>query len=136
MPERKAHRLPTSVVPERYELSLTPDLRHWTFTGEEKIAIEVQEPVREIILNAAELELQNVALRLRDGRILPGSASLDTKNEQANVSFSETVPAGRHELQIKFSGILNDKLHGFYRSTYKDSNGVEKRLASTQFEST
>ena len=43
---------------------------------------------------------------------------------------------GRWELQIAFSGILNDKLHGFYRSTYKDPNGTGKTLASTQFEST
>ena len=39
-------------------------------------------------------------------------------------------------MQIQFSGILNDKLHGFYRSTYKDADGQDKPLASTQFEST
>ncbi len=31
---------------------------------------------------------------------------------------------------------MNDKLHGFYRSTYKDAQGTDKPLASTQFEST
>jgi puromycin-sensitive aminopeptidase len=31
---------------------------------------------------------------------------------------------------------LNDKLHGFYRSTYKGADGKDKPLASTQFEST
>ncbi len=136
MAERKPYRLPTTVVPQRYELTLAPDLANWTFTGEEKISINVREPVREIVLNAAELELQSVELRLADGKVLPGRPSLDAENEQATLSFSENVPAGRHELQIKFSGILNDKLHGFYRSTYKDENGQERRLASTQFEST
>ena len=136
MAERKSYRLPTTVAPERYELTLAPDLANWTFTGAEKISLNVHEPVREIVLNAAELELHSVELRLADGKVLPGRPSLDAENEQATLGFSENVPAGRHELQIKFSGILNDKLHGFYRSTYKDENGRERRLASTQFEST
>ena len=62
--------------------------------------------------------------------------ALDSENEQATFNFPETLNPGRWELQITFSGILNDKLHGFYRSTYKDPNGQEKTLASTQFEST
>ena len=65
-----------------------------------------------------------------------GNAALDIENEQATFDFPETLNPGRWELQIAFSGILNDKLHGFYRSTYKDPNGREKTLASTQFEST
>jgi puromycin-sensitive aminopeptidase len=115
---------------------LAPDLSTWTFTGEEKVSINVREPVREIVLNAAELELRSVELRLEKGGVLQGKASLDAENEQASLGFDATVPPGRHELAITFSGILNDKLHGFYRSTYKDQNGQEKRLASTQFEST
>src|SRR3990170_4081752 len=111
MAEPKPYKLPATVVPERYELSLAPDLSNWTFTGEENISINVQERVREIVLNAAELELQSVELQLADGKVLPGKSRLDAENEQATLSFSETVPAGGHELRIKFSGILNDKLH-------------------------
>jgi puromycin-sensitive aminopeptidase len=136
MAERKAHRLPTSVVPERYELALEPDLANWSFTGEATIFLEVRDPVQEIVLNAAELEVHSVSLRLANGKILSGGAALDAENEQATLSFGEQVAAGRQELRLRFSGILNDKLHGFYRSTYKDANGAERRLASTQFEST
>jgi puromycin-sensitive aminopeptidase len=136
MAQEKPYRLPATVIPERYELSLAPDLANWTFSGEETIVIDAREPVREILLNAAELELQDVSLRLSDGKALPGRSSLDAENEQATLSFGEAVPAGRHELRIRFTGTLNDKLHGFYRSTYNDENGQEKRLASTQFEST
>ena len=55
MAEPRSHRLPTSVIPERYEIKLTPDLLQWTFTGEVKIAVEVRQTVREVVLNAAEL---------------------------------------------------------------------------------
>jgi puromycin-sensitive aminopeptidase len=136
MPEEKSHRLPTTVTPERYEIRLTPDLSTWTFSGEEKVSIQIHEPVREIVLNAAELEFRSVSLKLQNGTVLQGRSQLDSENEQANLSFPEAVPVGRCELQVSFSGILNDKLHGFYRSTYKNFQGQEKPLASTQFEST
>ena len=136
MSAEKPYRLPTNVTPERYELKLTPDLTTWTFTGDERISIHVHEPVREIILNAAELELHAVSLQTADGKVREGRVNLDTENERATLSFGEPVPAGRGDLQIQFSGILNDKLHGFYRSTYKGADGQDKPLASTQFEST
>ena len=136
MSVEKSHRLPDTVIPVRYELKLTPDLSAWTFAGEEKVTLQVREAVREIILNAAELELQSVSLETAAGKILPGHAVFDSANERAVLSFAETVPAGAAELRIEFSGILNDKLHGFYRSTYKGADGQDKPLASTQFEST
>src|SRR6266545_2977661 len=136
MSAQKPYRLPSTITPERYEIRLTPDLSNWTFAGEQKVLIRVVEPVREIVLNAAELEFHSVSLKLPGGKMLPGSARLDSDNEQATLDFPDTLPSGLCELQISFSGILNDKLHGFYRSTYKDANGREKPLASTQFEST
>jgi len=136
MSAQKPYRLPLTITPERYEIRLTPDLSNWTFAGEQKVLIRVVEPVREIVLNAAELEFHSVSLKLPGGKMLPGSARLDSDNEQATLDFPDTLPSGLCELQISFSGILNDKLHGFYRSTYKDANGREKPLASTQFEST
>jgi puromycin-sensitive aminopeptidase len=39
-------------------------------------------------------------------------------------------------LQIEFDGILNRKLAGFYISTFTDEAGVERKIATTQFEST
>ena len=37
---------------------------------------------------------------------------------------------------MTFSGILNDKLHGFYRSRYAGPEGDQRYLAATQFEAT
>ena len=136
MPEQKPYRLPTTVIPERYEIKLTPDLSAATFAGEEKVFVQVLEPVQQVVVNAAELEFQAVSIKGPGGKVVRGNAALDIENEQATFNFPETLNPGRWELQITFSGILNDKLHGFYRSTYKDANGREKTLASTQFEST
>ncbi len=136
MPERKPYRLPSTVTPDRYEIRLTPDLRAATFLGEEKISVQIHEPVREIVLNAAELQVQTVTAANTAGANVSGVVRLDEDNEQATFTFGETLSPGRWELQLKFSGCLNDKLHGFYRSSYRNADGQLKMLASTQFEST
>jgi puromycin-sensitive aminopeptidase len=136
MPEHKPYRLPLSATPERYEIRLTPDLTAATFAGEQKVLLQVHEPTERIILNAAELAFEAVSIKGADGKALPGSTALDAENEQVTLSFPESLTPGRWELQLRFSGILNNKLRGFYRSTYKDANGRQKVLASTQFEST
>jgi puromycin-sensitive aminopeptidase len=136
MPEQKPYRLPTTVTPERYVIRLTPDLTQRTFGGEETVSIQVHEPADKIVLNAIELEIQSVTVKGEGGRLFEGSVTLDAENEQAAFTFPEILAPGRWELAIRFTGVLNNKLHGFYRSTYKDSQGKEKTLASTQFEST
>ncbi len=131
----EVYRLPASVRPQRYEIRLEPDLRTFTFVGEETIAIEIHEPVEEIQLNALELQIDEVTLS-RDGESLKGKAELDAVTERAILSFGTRLKPGKWSLKIRFRGILNDKLHGFYRSQYKDAAGQTHIVASTQFEAT
>ena len=42
----------------------------------------------------------------------------------------------RPPLDPAFRGMLNDKLRGFYRSTFTDDDGDERVIATTQFEAT
>jgi aminopeptidase 2 len=47
------------------------------------------------------------------------------------------LPKGsKAQLQFKFTGTLNDKMAGFYRSTYKNTDGSEAILATSQLEAT
>lgn len=39
-------------------------------------------------------------------------------------------------LKVVFTGVLNDKMKGFYRSKYKGADGQERFGAVTQFEVT
>ena len=61
-------------------------------------------------------------------------------NEDAQTTkftFDKSLPQGsKAQLEIKFTGILNDKMAGFYRSTYKNKDGSEGVLATTQMEAT
>jgi len=134
-------RLPTTAVPERYEVRLEPDLERFTFAGEETVTVMVREPVTEIVLNAAELQLQQVSIRSSAGVTLKGEVTLEEPAERARLAFPEPLAPGTWRLSIAFTGVLNDRLHGFYRSTYtvaspEGRGGTDKVLAATQFEAT
>ena len=113
------YRLPGIVTPERYLLRLTPDLTAFTFDGEETVAIKVHEQTSEIQLNALELEIDRASVE-RGGKSLTGAVEFVPARERAKLTFPQPLEPGEWTLKIAFRGTLNDKLHGFYRSQYKD----------------
>ena len=133
--ETDRYRLPRNVVPSRYELTLEPDLETASFSGEVSIQVEVKEPVDQIVLNAKELEIDGAWLE-RDGTRLEASASFETDTERCRLQLSATAEAGAWILRSRFRGVLNDKLEGFYRSSFTDPDGNDRVIATTQFEST
>jgi puromycin-sensitive aminopeptidase len=130
------YRLPRNVVPTRYDLRLEPDLQTFTFAGEETVTLTVAEPTREILFNAVELSIERAEIAGAGGRAFTPSVALDETTERCRLTFAEPLPAGTWRLRLAFHGTLNDKLHGFYRSSYKDAAGRPHTLAATQFEAT
>jgi puromycin-sensitive aminopeptidase len=130
---RGAKRLPETVVPEHYQLALSPDLKNFTFTGDEVIDIRVKAPVDSIALNAVDLDITDAYVVDATGSRLNGTVTLDKDNEQAIIAFAGTVGKGKWQLHLSFAGKLTTRLSGFYRSTYK-ANGKDKVIASTQME--
>ena len=136
MPSAEAVVLPANVKPSKYRLKLQPDLETFTFKGEQTVDIDIVVPTARIMLNASELEIVEVALR-RDGASIPvRSIALDADTETATLDFGETLSPGTAQLEMQFNGILNDRLVGFYRSEYQDTQGETRYLATTQFEAT
>ena len=136
MPSAEAVVLPSNVKPSKYRMTLHPDLETFTFQGEQTVDIEIVVPTARISLNAAELEISGATLR-RNGRTIPvRSISRDADTETAILDFGETLSQGQAQLDMQFTGILNDRLVGFYRSEYQDAEGRTRYLATTQFEAT
>jgi puromycin-sensitive aminopeptidase len=136
LPDAVTYRLPRTVEPERYELTLTPDLDAATFAGEVRVWVRVNEPVTEVVLNAVDLKIHSVELVGADGTLLAGEVALDEAEERAIIGLGGTADPGPWQLHLTFTGNLNDKLAGFYRSTFKDEDGNERVIATTQFEAT
>ena len=58
-------------------------------------------------------------------------------DQVTTIFFNKRIPAGsKAQLTQQFTGYLNNKMAGFYRSSYKDSDGTTKYLATTQMEPT
>ncbi|CAN5512228.1 M1 family metallopeptidase [soil metagenome] len=134
--EADRYRLPRTVIPSRYELTLEPDLDVATFGGRASITVDVIDAVDEVVLNAAELDIAAAWLDTADGTRLDATVRLDEETERAHLALSGTAPAGAATLHLQFTGVLNDKLRGFYRSTFTDPDGRERVIATTQFEAT
>jgi puromycin-sensitive aminopeptidase len=134
--EPNPHRLPRHVEPQHYDLTLSPNLDDATFAGEAQIRVLVHEATSQLVLNAAELEILSVDLVSDEGERLEASGLLDEELQRLTLTLDGTATPGHWTLNIAYSGILNDKLRGFYRSTFEDAEGFERVIATTQFEST
>ncbi|HKV91810.1 MAG TPA: M1 family aminopeptidase [Candidatus Angelobacter sp.] len=125
-----AQRLPEGVTPEHYALTFTPDLQKAVFEGEETIDVQVQKATSAITLNAAELQFQEATVTQGE-KTQTAQSSFATEKEQVTLTVADALLPGPASIHIKFTGILNDKLRGFYLAHSKERN-----YATTQFEST
>ena len=129
-PRADAQRLPTTVVPTHYKLTLTPDLKAATFSGDEQIDVDIKQPLNSITLNSIEIAFQSVTVSA-GGAQQTATVSLDENKQQATFTFPDSLPAGPATLTIHYTGILNNELRGFYLS-----KTARRNYAVTQFEST
>jgi aminopeptidase N len=125
-----AQRLPATVTPVHYDITVAPRLADATFGGNVKIGVRLAAPSSTIVLNAAEIKFGASSITA-GGRKQPAEVTLDAAKEQATLKFATPVPAGDAELEIAYEGILNDDLRGLYLS--KANN---RRYAVTQLEAT
>lgn len=131
------YRLDRTVCPQRYDITLSPNLGQRDFVGSVTIAIDVLEPTRRIQMNANELTIRGTWLVGADGsRNDAATTTFDAARERVTFVFERRIEVGEAKLHIEFSGILNDKLRGFYASTYTALDGTPKVIATSQLQST
>jgi len=125
-----AQRLSGNVVPEHYTLWFAPDLEQETFRGRESIDVVLTEPTSAITLHAAEITFGEVTIAA-GGRTQTARVTTDPARETATFTVPQPIAEGRATIQVTYTGLLNDKLRGFYISK---ANG--RKYAVSQMEAT
>jgi len=136
MPASNAVVLPETARPSKYRIKLQPDLKNFTFDGEQSVDLLILEATSTIVLNSIDLEISNTTLHANGTTLTSKSVTIDKDAETATLDFGETIQPGDARLEMVFTGALNDKLMGFYRSEYTSQDGETRYLATTQFEPT
>jgi aminopeptidase N len=121
--------LPANVRPLHYAIDAIPDAANLRFSASVRIDIQVLEATDTITLNAAELEFARVTL---DGGA-PAQVSVNAEAQTATFRFAAAIPAGRHRLDVAYSGKINTQAAGLFALDYTTEAGPKRGLF-TQFE--
>src|SRR5689334_24135406 len=92
-----AQRLPRTVLPHHYELTFAPDFTTDRFDGEAVIHGVVSQPLKEIVLNAVEIEFLETKVGAQ-------TATVTTEPEIARLRVAEPIPIGPVEIRIRYRG--------------------------------
>ena len=101
-------------------------------------SLDVAEDTTSISLNTLEVDIHSTKITAGGSEITSSpKIAYNEDSQMTTISFDKALPAGsKAELTHTFTGTLNDKMAGFYRSSYKDKAGNTKYIASTQMEPT
>lgn len=143
--EHIEYRLPNDTIPTHYDVEITTNvhLKQREFTGIVKINIDVVKATKTIVVHARNLTVDSV-------KILDGTNVIDcefdySSNRTVNPTEFLTITTKNDVtlalgkklvVEIHYNSKLRTDGGGFYLSTYKTSDGEERWLATTQFEST
>jgi aminopeptidase 2 len=102
------------------------------------LSLEVVKATKSISLNTLDLNIHSTKLTEGD-HVISSSPELSYNEEDhiTKITFQDELkPGSKLTLTQKFSSVLNDKMVGFYRSSYKTKDGGVEYLATTQMEPT
>lgn len=150
-------RLPTAVTPRNYDLTLKPNLTSFTFEGSLSIDVQVLQKTASVTLNAVDITIcDDNSLHVKVGdkcvsktslpvlydftnffffiflAIFSEKISYSKPDETVTVTFKETLPVGDAVLSLKYNGIIQSSLRGFYRSPQVGADGKVKHAGVTQ----
>lgn len=128
-------RLPSTLTPIHYDLTVHPNISEQTFTGRVIVHFKADQSTSLIVLHAKTLVIDDDEVSLRNRRVK--SWQLCDVKEQMAIYADRSYSTGEEDyLTISFKGNLSDHLRGLYRSSYKTKSGERKYVAVTQFEPT
>ncbi|XP_055853626.1 membrane alanyl aminopeptidase-like [Episyrphus balteatus] len=139
------YRIPDKILPWNYNIVLRPYLqksdgaKQFTFDGEVYITINTTETnLNTIVMHSKRL---TITIRELYETATPATKITISKVEPDDVTDKYTLTLGQalkaktmYTLHFVYTGLMEDDMHGFYKSSYVDNKNVTRYLGSTQFE--
>lgn len=128
-PALAAGQLPQTVAPVLYDITVRPDAKAMTFSGEEMVDVDVKQATATVVLNAAELKIIRATF---DGKPVP--FALDKDAQTLTLTLPQAASVGRHKVGFAWTGTVNRSANGLFAIDYTNADGTPDRMLATQFE--
>ncbi|XP_056602424.1 leucyl-cystinyl aminopeptidase isoform X1 [Triplophysa dalaica] len=122
-------RLPGGVQPMHYDILLHPNLTTMNFRGNVSIRVQVTEETNKMVLHSSNMNIVKATFQGKEVKILEYKPW-----QQIAIKFPEDLQKGVYVLNIIYTANLSTSYDGFYNSSYVDTTGAKRVLATTQFE--
>lgn len=133
-------RLPKLVQPLHYDLFMHPNLTTFVNKGSVEIVLAVIQETTFIVLHAKDLNITAISVSEQDNVVIDVKRHLlCATSEQLYIELDQPLHPflTNYSLKISFVKKLEERLEGFYISSYHDSGSDRKRfIATTHFEPT
>ena len=98
--------------------------------------MSVKSATKNITLHALEIVIKTAQVEQHGKTVATlTNQTKDASTDRVTLEFDNELATGDATLRLTFTGELNDKMAGFYRSKYV-VNGETRYMATTQFEPT
>jgi aminopeptidase N len=132
--EDDSSRLPKTSIPLSYDITLWTNVHSGAreFNGKVSIIIDVLEETDKITLHNHGLVVQSENVKLvaynseEDGDEFTIETSEDTSKDFFHITTASKIEIGRYRIEISYKGQLGLDMNGFYRSSYRTSEGVTR----------
>jgi aminopeptidase N len=125
-------RLPKDVVPERYEVRVTPHIKTMSTDGHESVTLTVRTSTDRLVFNSLNEKLTQVRF---DGQPVKAVVS-DDEHQLTTVRLAHSASVGSHRLTFDYRGKIETRPQGLFVQPYAYPGGAHGQMLATQMEST
>ena len=134
-------RLPSFIQPVHYDIFLHPNISTFKLKGSVEIVISILNETNFLVMHSKDLNIEDIRMASSSpSRVIPIRRFLTCiENQELYIEFDESLAPSEENyiLVIEFSRTMEERLEGFYISSYIDSSSEKKRyIATTHFEPT
>ncbi|KAG8456356.1 hypothetical protein GDO86_002220 [Hymenochirus boettgeri] len=128
-------RLPNSIKPVHYNITLHPNMTSMTFTGVVQVRLNITANSKNIILHSSGLQITNASVRVTGEYTMMGKVLEYPTYDEIAIILPNVLLKGREcLLTVEYSSNFSSTLYGFYKIDYNNEGNHSWSLAATQFE--